>query len=459
MVSITCFGGLNEIGGNKICIEDRKTKIFLDFGESFSHLDDYFVDWLMPRTRFGLRDHFALGLMPKLKGLYNKWSVERTDLEYSEPEYHGVFISHAHFDHIAHLRYLDQSIPVHLGETARTIIASVNETSTSWYLLEKAATARDGNVIPANTIRSFRTGEKVKVDDIEVVPVHVDHSAPGSYGFIVHTSEGAIVYTGDIRRHGNKPELTKDFIEKAKESDPRLLLIEGTRVAPSEKRKDYSEQQVYSKSLEVVRGNGNLTLAMRYPKDLDRFRTFYELAKASGKTLVVSLKTAHLLRSLKDDKALALPDPFDDESIRVYKREMKIYKPWELPLLERCVDCNWVKGHQKEIIWELDFYQLTELIDVRPEPGGSCIHSMSEPFEEDPMSQLQDDVLQNWLGRFSLRHHQLHASGHASMSEIFDMVDEIKPTEVVPIHTRFPELFGKTGKKVRFAKRGEAFEL
>ncbi len=456
MVSITCYGGINEIGGNKILIEDRKTRIFLDFGESFGHLDEYFVEWLQPRTRFGLRDYFALELMPKLKGLYNKWSIERTDLGYCDTEYHGVFLSHAHYDHTAHLRYLDQRIPIYLGETAKAILASINETSNAGYFYEKETITREGKVIPPNTISTFRTGKKIKVDDIEVVPVHVDHSVPGAYGFIVYTSEGSIVYTGDIRRHGNKPQLTQDFIDKARESEPKVLLMEGTRVEPEERRKDYTEQEVYSESTKVVKGNGKLILAMRYPRDLDRFRTFYEVAKATGKTLVISLKTAHLLMSLQQDKALALPNPFTDRNIQVYKREMKIYKLWEEPLLGKCVDSEWVKKHQNDIIWELEFFQLSELIDIRPE-SGLCIHSMSEPFEEDPLSQLQDEVLQNWMDRFSLKHYQLHASGHASMEEIFEMVNEIKPAEVVPVHTQHPELFGKTGKKVRFAKKGESF--
>jgi ribonuclease J len=459
MATVTCFGGIGEIGGNKILIEDRGTRIFLDFGQSFGLLDDYFVEYLQPRTRFGLRDYFALGFMPRRKGLYNKLSLERTELEYTEPEYHGVFISHPHYDHIAHLRYLDQRIPIYMGETARSILSSANATSSSSYFFEEEWTARDGSRIQANTLKTFRTGEKITVDGIEVVPVHVDHSAPGAYGFIVHTGEGSIAYTGDIRRHGNKPEMTQDFIDMAKKSEPKLLIIEGTRVAPQEKRKDFSEQEVFSRSREIAEKQGNLILAMRYPKDLDRFRTFYGIAKETGKTLVISLKTAHLLIALKDDTALSLPDPFNDSNIRVYKREMKIYKPWEFPMLDRCIGFEWMKEHQKDAIWELDFFNLTELIDVKPEPGGACIHSMSEPFEEDPMSQLQDEVLQNWLDRFSLPHHQLHASGHASMEEIFSMIDEIKPGEVVPVHTQFPELFGKTGKKTRFAKKGEDFDI
>ncbi len=36
MTSLTFYGGVNEIGGNKILLEDKDTRVFLDFGKSFS---------------------------------------------------------------------------------------------------------------------------------------------------------------------------------------------------------------------------------------------------------------------------------------------------------------------------------------------------------------------------------------------------------------------------------------
>jgi mRNA degradation ribonuclease J1/J2 len=32
MAKLTFYGGVNEIGGNKILIEDKGTKVFFDFG-------------------------------------------------------------------------------------------------------------------------------------------------------------------------------------------------------------------------------------------------------------------------------------------------------------------------------------------------------------------------------------------------------------------------------------------
>jgi len=59
MVKLTFYGGVNEIGGNKILLEHRKTRIFLDFGQSFTFGTDYFTGWLGPRPVNGLGDYFA----------------------------------------------------------------------------------------------------------------------------------------------------------------------------------------------------------------------------------------------------------------------------------------------------------------------------------------------------------------------------------------------------------------
>ncbi|MFP3950475.1 MAG: hypothetical protein ACLFUZ_05320 [Candidatus Micrarchaeia archaeon] len=48
MVSLTFYGGAGEIGGNKILLEDKGAKIYLDFGEEFNFGEGFFYEWLVP---------------------------------------------------------------------------------------------------------------------------------------------------------------------------------------------------------------------------------------------------------------------------------------------------------------------------------------------------------------------------------------------------------------------------
>ena len=46
MTSLIFYGGVNEIGGNKILLEDKDTKVFLDFGNGFGRRNKFFEEYL-----------------------------------------------------------------------------------------------------------------------------------------------------------------------------------------------------------------------------------------------------------------------------------------------------------------------------------------------------------------------------------------------------------------------------
>jgi len=446
MVSLTIFGGIKEIGGNKILLETKEARIFLDFGEAFSLLDEFFLpeSFLSPRERFGLKDYVEFGLIPKLEGLYCSQAIERTDIPYKEPEFDAVFLSHSHADHWEHLRFLHPEIPIYMGECTKKILQS------TW------TTTRETKNYADKCFKTFRSGASIRIKDITVRPIHVDHSVPGAYGFIIDTPEGSIVYTGDLRAHGPRSDMTVEFLDKAASSDPLALIIEGTRVLPEEKRKDFSEEKVLEGSRKAL-GKARSSLVMRYPKDLDRFRTFYQVAGELGKKLVISRKTAHLLDALKGDE-VGLPDPVKDERIEIYGRELRSYSKWEKPYLDKCISPEEIRKGFGKRICEIDFWTLNELIDLVPS-NGVLVHSMSEPFEEDPVSLLGGRVLDNWVEHFGLEYHQLHASGHAPKSGIFDMIKQVGAKKVFPVHTLFPELFKESGAKIEIVKKGERREV
>lgn len=70
VTSLAFYGGVGEIGGNKILLEDKDTKVFLDFGKSFSRRARYFEEYLGPRTSNGIVDFMEMGLVPDIPGAY-----------------------------------------------------------------------------------------------------------------------------------------------------------------------------------------------------------------------------------------------------------------------------------------------------------------------------------------------------------------------------------------------------
>ncbi|MFQ6107636.1 MAG: MBL fold metallo-hydrolase [Thermoplasmata archaeon] len=440
---LTFYGGVSEIGGNKILLEQGKTRLFLDMGQSFGFGEEFFTEYLSARvSRMGLKDHFALKLVPRIPGLYSRRMLERTDFEYRPPRFHAIFLSHIHFDHSWHTQFVDPEIPVYLGEGTKMILDSWEETSSR---------VRFGE----HDYRTFRTGDKIHVDGVEVRPIHVDHSVPAAYGYIIHTNSGTIAYTGDLRRHGPHSEMTDDLLNEAREVE--FLICEGTRVEPKEKRKNYTESEVFSHSKSIVKkARGKLVATTFYPRDVDRMKTFHRVAKETGRKFVISTSTAVLLRKLSKDPGINVPDVIRDESILIYARELSRRSSWEKKLLEYCVDSQFVKKNQGKLILQLDFRHFTELVDINPKPGSYFIHSMSEPFEE---NDIEDEIKHNWLDHFRFHFHQYHASGHCSKEEIFEILRKTDPRVVFPVHTEHPKLFKKRANRVVLPVRNKTYEL
>lgn len=67
---LTFYGGVNEVGGNKILLDDNDTRILLDFGKGFSRRAKYFEEYLSPRIANGIVDFIGMGLIPDVEGIY-----------------------------------------------------------------------------------------------------------------------------------------------------------------------------------------------------------------------------------------------------------------------------------------------------------------------------------------------------------------------------------------------------
>src|SRR3990170_3306553 len=98
MTSLTFYGGVNEIGGNKILLEDKDTRVFLNFGKSFGRRAKYFEEYINPRTSNGIVDFLTMGLVPDIPGVYRDDLMVMAGRKPQEAEIDGIILSHAHGD-------------------------------------------------------------------------------------------------------------------------------------------------------------------------------------------------------------------------------------------------------------------------------------------------------------------------------------------------------------------------
>lgn len=418
MATLTFYGGAGEVGGNKILVQDHDSKILLDFGMNLTERGRFFSEpFLSPRDEHGM---IELGILPDLDGLYKGEQ---------EPAVDAVVLSHSHIDHSMCISLLNRKTPVYCGETTKMILEALSEVRPTGF----------ENDLKGIEFHTFRTGDKVRIGEVEVAPVHVDHSVPGAYGFIIHTSEGNVAYSGDFRAHGPKAKMSWDFADKAKDADPKMFLCEGTNLVRGDLR---TENEVLEKVDQVVSKTRGLVLANFSNADIDRLKTFHEAAKKNGRVLAVSLRQAFLLRALSRDKNLEAPEVLKDPNIVVYQKSKKTYYKWENEIINQTnvKTSRDVKDMQGKVILASSSYDMNEVLDIHPGPGSAFINSTSEPFKEE--MDMDHERFVNWLNHLGLPLYQIHSSGHMMPNDLRAIVERVSPERLVPIHTEQPELFG-----------------
>lgn len=88
------YGGVNEVGGNKILLTDKDTSILLDFGKGFSRRERYFEEYLNPRTANGIVDFIEMSLIPEIEGIYRDDLLEMAGRKATPPAVQAVLVSH-----------------------------------------------------------------------------------------------------------------------------------------------------------------------------------------------------------------------------------------------------------------------------------------------------------------------------------------------------------------------------
>ncbi len=475
MVDIDFYGGVDEIGGNKILVKGDEGKFFFDFGMGFSKSNEFLSEFLQPRKSNGIIDFLELGFIPYIKGIYREDYLEHVGIKYEpEPSVDGVLISHSHVDHVAYVHHLREDIPIYLNKQSYLILKALEETGASTFseYLHLKKTFHLGPNSKGDGYKRLRTSverdiriiepyETFSIGDFNIKSAPVDHSLPGATGYIAENDEDTIVYTGDLRFHGRQPELTNRFVKKSRKSRPTKLITEGTRISSND---NISEFEIEEKAIEQLVDVKDLVVVNFPVRDLDRLVTFYNTAKETGRELVVSIKQAYILnlfadmgypeiKNLKvykpkkgwglvsDDMYGCMGDEWICSSDLDPKELMKDYKVWERDYIEwdNTVTYLDLKLNPENYIFRCDFFEFKELIDIKPVKG-IYIKSSTEPFDE--QMKIMDEKAKRWLELFNLKLMKgFHASGHANGRELLEMVREIRPEKVYPIHTEHVELF------------------
>lgn len=492
-LQITVYGGpagdaeTGEIGGNKILVETGERAWFLDFGLSFGRTGHYFDEFLQPRDATGLRDHLRMELLPPLEGIYRDdltlhepdiWKRYRGHPQYRRVEHlDGVLLSHAHQDHNGCIGFLKTETPVFTGLMTALIGKGMQDLGSgeAGYVAPKQLT--DDNVLKGisgvrigrphyicetdenlaralQNLRAFFADHPGKRTEFHPAPTQiadldrlglrfwrVDHSIPGSGAFAIQTPIGWIGYTGDLRRHGFSKARTEKFARELAELKPALLIAEGTSLRDDPA---IEEPAVEEAALEVVRRERGVVIADFSARNIERLRTFRDIGKEVGRTLVVTTKDAYLLKQMNViDPQIPRPD---EEGLAILKTPRASSRGWESDLMDefeaRVTDAAAISRAPGNYILCLSYWDIATLIDLEPQ-GGTYIYSASEAYDEE--QRFDHERLNHWLDRFGLNKvgglpgaekGPFHASGHIDGPSMEWLIETINPGKILPVHSQ-----------------------
>ncbi len=505
MVKLTFYGGVREIGGNKILLEDDDGKLFLDFGYPYSKYRVFYEEYLKPRAGAGLIDLLVMGLLPHLEGIYrsdldtgNLWQQFRRTEHYRKLEnIDGILLTHAHLDHSGHISFLKEDIPVYSTATTAFIAKAIQDSGKAdfdqqvCYFTPRVEECLKGwkqgayFTSSGDCQRRFCVDNKLKLSEeaeifweeatrrkkfasqpldginkcsFNLCCFPVDHSIPGACAWGIETSSGWVVYSGDLRLHGKRAKLTESMIKEAAQLHPRVLILEGTNV---DKGANVAEQEVYQNALKAIGDTRELVIADFPARDVDRLLTFLQVARDTKRKLAILPRDAYLLKTMRL-LGSEIPDIAHDDTIVIYQETTAGKSPasWLRSIYQdysdKIVLAKDVGSNQGDFILCFSFWDLNELPSIQPRAGSLYVFSSSEPHNEE--QEMDFWRLHHWLERFQLRafglpvqrngkweipeeQKGLHASGHACGPDLLRIAREIQPQVLIPVHSEKPEFY------------------
>lgn len=153
------LGGLGENGKNMYVIDVDRDLYILDAGIKYPSSELYGVDEIIPDYKVLLR---------------------------AKDRIKGIFLSHAHEDHISALPHIlrDLNVPIYA-------------TNFTMQILKDLLKEEDFN-LEELTLNTISQNSIIKFGNVRVTFFNTTHSIPESVGIAIHTVDGVIVYTSDF---------------------------------------------------------------------------------------------------------------------------------------------------------------------------------------------------------------------------------------------------------------------
>lgn len=383
-VQIIPLGGVGEIGKNCTVIRQDDDIVVIDCGLSFPNEEMLGVDIVIP---------------------------DFTYLVENKSKIRGVFLTHAHEDHVGALPYFLQQIkcPIYASEFTHAIIRQK---------LDERVDLREVQLL------TFKPGDIIPAGSMSVEPVRVTHSIPETCSMAIRTKHGIILMTADFKFDFTPVDsrLTNmaRFGELGKEGVVALLSdstnVERPGWSPSEMKVSEGLRKVFTAA-------GGRVLLTTFASNIHRMQQVYDVAAECGrKVAVVGRRMEQNLEICTRLGYLKIP-----KGVRINLDEMRQYQPKDLAIL--------TTGSQGEPMSALVQMSKDEYSRLRVIPGDTLIYSARPiPGNEAAIWRTVNRLFRQGANVIYDSPTPIHVSGHAYQEELKMMINLTRPYYIAPVH-------------------------
>jgi ribonuclease J len=416
-IKLIALGGVGEIGKNMYLAEVDKDIFIIDAGLMFPEDEMLGIDIVIPDISYLVE---------------NKDRVK------------AVFLTHGHEDHIGALSYILRKINVPVYGTRLTLA------------LANAKLKEQDYHGPVNLIE-VQSDTILDMDSVNVSFFRTNHSIPDSVGVCIHTSEGAIVYTGDFKFDQSATDLYKPEIGKmAKIGEQGVLCLLSDSTEAEKPGYTTSEAIVAREMSNSFYNSPGRIIAACFASDINRIQHIFDAAMETGRKVAVVGKSLEKIFHIALDLGYL---QVEDESI-IPISEIKNFEDNEIVILMTGSQGEPIEGLQKMA------KQTHKQVNIQP---GDTVLIAGSPYRgsEILISKAVDMLFRAGANVVSGRR-TVHVSSHGSQEELKFMINLMNPKYFIPVHGEYRMLIahrkiakecGLKNDQIYLLDRGEVLEI
>jgi Predicted hydrolase of the metallo-beta-lactamase superfamily len=335
------------------------------------------------------------------------------DLRFIEEERHnllGIFITHAHEDHIGAL--------VEMWPRLR---APVYVTRFAAGLLETRRLSEPG--APKVELKEIAPGQRIKVGPFDIEYVPVAHSIPESNALAIRTPLGLVVHTGDWKLDPTPylGSLTSEEAFRALGDEGVLALVcDSTNVV--REGESPSEADVAKNLAELIKDAPHRVAITTFASNVARIRSVAEAARECGREVVVVGRAMERVIDVATECGYldGLPE---------------FRKPDTFGYLPRDKVVALLTGSQGEPRAALARIAQDEHPDIALSAGDRVIFSSRAiPGNEKDIGTIINSLVDQGIEIVTDRTELVHVSGHPRRGELAQMYRWVHPQIAIPAH-------------------------